>query len=54
VSEIEKDLAESLIELRLQQSLGKGYVPIQDLIDAQQFHLTREQFLREKASEPFQ
>ena len=51
VSEIEKDLAESLIELRLQQSLGHDYCPIQDLIDAQETHLRREQWWRQKMTE---
>jgi hypothetical protein len=35
---IEKDLAESLVDLRLQQSLGHDYCPIQDVIDAVQAH----------------
>jgi hypothetical protein len=43
---IEKDLAESLVDLRLQQSLGHDYCPIQDLIDAKQAHLEREQWWR--------
>ena len=51
MSEIEKDLAESLIELRLQQSLGHDYCPIQDLINAQETHLQREQWWRQKMTE---
>ena len=43
---IEKDLAESLVDLRLQQSLGHDYCPIQDVIDAKQAHLEREQWWR--------
>ena len=54
VSEIEKDLAESLIELRLQQSLGHDYCPIQDLIDAHETHLQREQWWRQKMTEQAQ
>ena len=54
MSEIEKDLAESLIELRLQQSLGHDYCPIQDLIDAQETHLQREQWWRQKMTEQAQ
>jgi hypothetical protein len=48
---IEKDLAESLVDLRLQQSLGHGYVPTEMLIDALQAHLEREQWWRARFSE---
>jgi hypothetical protein len=43
---IEKEIAEALVDLRLQQSLGHDYSPIQDHIDALQAHLEREQWWR--------
>jgi hypothetical protein len=49
---IEKDLAESLVDLRLQQSLGHDYAPIQDVIDALQHHLEREQWWRARMGDP--
>ena len=54
MSEIEKELADAIVDARLQQSLGHDYCPIQDLIDAQVAHLEREQWWRQKMTEQAQ
>ena len=43
---IERDLAADLVDLRQQEHLGTGFVPIADLIAAKQAHLDREQWWR--------
>ena len=43
---IEKELADSLVELRASIALGHDYVPARDLEHALQHHLDREMELR--------
>jgi hypothetical protein len=40
---IEKAIADELVDLRLQESTGTGYIPISDAIAALQRHLECEQ-----------
>jgi hypothetical protein len=46
MSLVEKALADDIVELRHQESLGTGYVPIADAIAAKCHHLEREQHWR--------